>query len=190
MGMHGPRVRVPTPSQNARQAFFGALEAIGGQGHWADYDRKLAVHFVAFLDQLLTAYPVGPLYLVLDNALTHTAKVVARWAAAHPRAQLLWLPTYAAHEANPVERLWGLLKSAVSADRLEGEMTTLVGYPPTLLRWVGRPARQATGCGVTRALLMMIEHHTHASHGGGAHDAALESSGVAHDALYAPHLRA
>lgn len=128
MWMKGPRVRVPTPGQNARHAFFGALEAIGGQWHWADHERKLAVHFVAFLDQLLTAYPTGPLSLVLDNAPTHTATVVARWAAAHPRAQLLWLPTYAAHEVNPVERMWGLLKSDVAADRLEGNLATLVGH--------------------------------------------------------------
>jgi transposase len=126
--MKGPRVRVPTPGQNARHAFFGALEARSGHWHWADHDRKLAVHFVAFLDHLVTAYPTGPLYLVLDNAPTHTAHVVARWAAAQPRVQLLWLPTYAAHEANPVERIWGLLKSDVAADRLEGSLATLVGH--------------------------------------------------------------
>jgi transposase len=128
MWMKGPRVRVPTPGQNARQAFFGALEAVGGRWHWADHDRKLAVHFVAFLDQVLAAYPTGPLWLVLDGAPIHTAKVVARWAAAHPRAQLLWLPKYAAHEANPVERIWGLLKGDVAADRLEGDLATLVAH--------------------------------------------------------------
>ena len=128
MWMKGPRIRVPTPGVNARHAFFGALDARSGQWHWADHPRKLAVHFVAFLDQLLAAYPAGPLVVVLDNAPCHTAKVVARWASAHPRAQLLWLPTYAAHEANPVERIWGLLKSAVAADRLEGELAALVGH--------------------------------------------------------------
>jgi hypothetical protein len=128
MWMKGRRVHVPTPGQNARHAFFGALEAIGGQWHWADHERKLAVHFVAFLDHLLAAYPVDPLYLVLDNAPTHTAKVVTRWTVAHPRAQLLWLPTYAAHESTPAERIWDLLKSEVAADRLEGSLATLVGH--------------------------------------------------------------
>jgi hypothetical protein len=41
---------------------------------------------------------------------------------------LLWLPTYAAHRANPVERIWGLLKDAVAADRLEGDLTALVAH--------------------------------------------------------------
>jgi transposase len=53
--MKGLRVRVPTPGQNARHPFFGALEALGGQWHWADHERKLAVHFVAFLAQVLAA---------------------------------------------------------------------------------------------------------------------------------------
>ena len=72
-------------------------------GHWffVDHDRKLAVHFVAFLQRLAAAYPTGPLYLALDQAPAHTAKVVQAWLKAHPRVTLLWLPKYAAHEINP-----------------------------------------------------------------------------------------
>jgi transposase len=126
MWMKGDRVRVPTPGTNARRAFFGALDARSGRFHWADQDRKLAVHFVAFLDQLVRCYPAGPLSLVLDSAPTHTAKVVERWLAAHPRVQVLWLPKYAAHEVNPAERIWGLMKDDVAANRLAGRMSFLV----------------------------------------------------------------
>lgn len=126
MWMKGDRVRVPTPGQNARHAFFGALDARSGHFHWADQDRKLAVHFVAFLDQVVALYPVGPLYLVLDSAPTHMAKVVKRWLAAHPRVQVLWLPKYAAHEVNPAERIWGLMKDQVAANRLAGNIDLLV----------------------------------------------------------------
>jgi hypothetical protein len=45
--------------------------------------------------------------------------------AAHPRVQVLWLPTYAAHEVNPVERLWGLMKADVAANRLAGSIEEL-----------------------------------------------------------------
>src|SRR5262249_45423856 len=109
MWMQGPRVRVPTPGQNARHAFFGALEARSGHWHWTDHPTKRAIHFVAFLAHLVAAYPSGPLYLVLDNAPIHTAKVVHAWLATQPRVQALWLPTYAAHHANLAERIWGLL---------------------------------------------------------------------------------
>jgi transposase len=125
MWMNGPRWRIPTPGTNRRRAFFGALDAVSGQWFSADHERKLAVHFVAFLQRLAAAYPTGTVYLALDNAPTHTAKVVQRWLAAQPRVQALWLPKYAAHEVNPVERIWGLMKSAVAADRLAGSIEEL-----------------------------------------------------------------
>jgi transposase len=126
MWMKGRRVRVPTPGQNAKHAFFGALDAVSGQWFWSDHPRKLAVHFVAFLEQIAAAYPRGRLYIAMDGAPAHTAKVVQRWAAAHPRVTLLRLPTYAAHDENPVERIWGLMKDAVAANRLAGSMDALV----------------------------------------------------------------
>ena len=126
MWMKGARKRVPTPGQNAKHGFFGALDAVSGMFLWVDHDHKLAVHFVAFLERLAAAYPDGPLFLVLDSSPCHTAKVVKAWVATHPTVQLLWLPKYAAHEVNPVERIWGLMKDAVAANRLAGKMADLV----------------------------------------------------------------
>ena len=124
--MKGPRVRIPTPGTNARHAFFGALDAVSGRWLWTDHDRKLAIHFVAFLEQVVTAYPTGVLYLALDGAPAHTAKVVERWLSTHPRVIALRLPTYAAHRDNPAERIWGLMKDAVAANRLDGSIADLV----------------------------------------------------------------
>ena len=125
----GPRLRVPTPGTNAKRAFFGALDAVSGAFHTADHDRKLAVHRPegtrAFLQYLADHYPVGRLVLAMDNVQTHDALVVRAWLAAHPRVTVLWLPRYAAHDANPVERLWGLLKADVAANRLAGSITEL-----------------------------------------------------------------
>ena len=126
MWMKGPRVRVPTPGKNAKHAFFGALDMVTRRWFWTDHPRKLAVHFVAFLDRIAAAYPRGRLYIALDGAPAHTAKAVERWAAAHPRVTLLRLPTYAAHEENPVERIWGLMKDDIAANRLAGSITDLV----------------------------------------------------------------
>jgi transposase len=126
--MKGERVRVPTPGTNAKRAFFGALDHQSGQFWWADSDRKLAIHFVAFLDHLVAASGALPLSVALDSAPTHTAMVVRRWAAAHPQVTLLWLPKYAAHEANPTERIWGLLKSAIAANRLADSIEVLTQH--------------------------------------------------------------
>lgn len=126
MWMRGPRVRVPTPGKNEKRAFFGALDAASGAWHWATRDRKLAVHLVAFLQQLSEAYPQGRLILVMDNVPTHSAKVVKSWLGMNPRVEVLWLPKYAAHDANPAERIWGLMKDAVAANRLSGSIDELV----------------------------------------------------------------
>jgi transposase len=127
MWMKGPRVRVPTPGRNARRAVFGALDARTGALHHLVRPKKLAVHFVAFLDRLAQAYPTGEVVLVLDNVSTHDAKAVRHWLAQpeHARVRLLWLPKYSAHEHNPIERVWGLLKDAVAANRLAGSIDAL-----------------------------------------------------------------
>jgi transposase len=123
--MKGRRLRVPTPGTNAKRAFFGALDAASGAFHTADHDRKLAIHFVAFLQHLADASPAGRLVLAMDNVQTHDAKVVRAWLARNPRVTVLWLPRYAAHDANPVERLWGLMKADVAANRLSGSLAAL-----------------------------------------------------------------
>jgi len=127
MWMKGPRVRVPTPGQNRKRAVFGALDARSGALQYAIRERKRAVDFLAFLEQLARAYPTGELVLVLDNVVTHDAKVVRAWLARpeHARVRLLWLPKYTAHEHNPIERVWGLLKDKVAANRLHGGIDAL-----------------------------------------------------------------
>jgi transposase len=124
----GPRRRVPTPGRNVKRAVFGALDARTGHLQHLVRPRKRAVDFVAFLDQLAAAYPVGRVVLALDNVVTHDAKLVRRWLAqpAHTRFELLWWPKYSAHEHNPIERVWGLLKDAVAANRLHGSIDALV----------------------------------------------------------------
>ena len=125
MWMKGERKRISTPGKNAKWAFFGARNALTDAWHWTDHSRKLAVNFVAFLEQLVREYPTGSLVFVLDSAPAHTAKVVQKWLAQHDRVEQLWLPKYAAHEANPVERVWGLMKDAVAANRLCGSIDLL-----------------------------------------------------------------
>ncbi|SRR6266581_3050880 len=126
--MKGPRLRVPTPGQNAKRAIFGALDARTGALRQLIRPRKRAADFVAFLELLARAYPTGEVILVLDNVITHDAKLVRQWLARpeHARFRLLWLPKYTAHEHNPIERVWGLLKDTVAANRLHGSLEALV----------------------------------------------------------------
>lgn len=124
--MKRPRQRVPTPGVNQKHALFGALDWASGAWHFRAEPRKIAVSFVGFLNDLLLAYPSGGLILVMDNVVTHRAKAVRRWLAEHTRARILWLPRYAGHEANPAERIWGLMKNAIAANRLARNVGELV----------------------------------------------------------------
>src|SRR3982751_4926001 len=126
--MKGPRLRVPTPGQNAKRALFGALDARTGRVHHLVRPRKRAAEFVEFLDALALAYPTGDVVLALDNVITHDAKLVRAWRARpeHTRFHFLWLPKYSSHEHNPIERVWGLMKDAVAANRLHGSIDLLV----------------------------------------------------------------
>jgi transposase len=122
----GQQAHVMTPGTNRKRGIFGALAWETGAWHYTVTDRKRAVDFVAFLDQLLAAYPAVPLYLVLDNASIHTAKLVRAWCAAHGGVQLCFLPKYAGHRENPVEKVWWRLKQQVLADRLYGDIEQVV----------------------------------------------------------------
>ena len=136
MWMKGVRVRIPTPGQNAKRVLFGALDARTGRVLHLGRERKRALEFVAFLEHIAVAYPAGEVVLVLDNVITHRARLVQQWLAdpAHARIRLLWLPAYAAHEHNPIERVWGLLKDRVAANRLAGSIEVLADEAERFLR--------------------------------------------------------
>lgn len=140
--MKGPRLRVPTPGQNVKRTLFGAFEARTGQVVWLPRARKRASDFIAVLEQLAQAYPVGEVVLVLDNVITHDAKLVRHWLAQPDQARfrVLWLPKYSAHEHNPIERVWGLLKDAVAANRLHGSIDELVAAAEHFFATTSLPA--------------------------------------------------
>ncbi|MDO8730951.1 MAG: IS630 family transposase [Actinomycetota bacterium] len=122
----GHQTRIPTPGQNRKRSIFGALEWDTGRWTHAIYGSKKAADFIAFLEQLLEVYPSGQILIVLDNASIHKAKIVGQWLTDHSRIELLWLPTYSGHAENPVEKVWWRLKDKVAADRLHGNIDSLV----------------------------------------------------------------
>jgi transposase len=118
----GQQARIPTPGGNRKRAVFGALDVETGAWHDAVTPRKRAVEFVAFLEQVLAAYPERPVLVALDNASIHTAKSVRTWLADHPRVELLYLPADSGHAHNPAEKVWWRLKDKVAANRLHGSL--------------------------------------------------------------------
>lgn len=124
----GHQPRIPTPGQNRRCPIFGGANLRTGRWHYRLSAHKRSVDFIEFLTQLLQAYATGPVYVVLDNVSIHVSRAVRCWLAEHPRLQLVYLPTYAGHELNPVEKIWWLLKSKVAANRCFNNLTALIQF--------------------------------------------------------------
>jgi transposase len=122
----GQQADVPTPGYNRKRGIFGALELEDGALHYTITLSKKAADFIAFLETLASAYPGRPMYLVLDNASIHHAKLVQEWLKEHPRVHLLFLPAYSGHRYNPIEKVWWHLKQQVAANRLHGSIDALV----------------------------------------------------------------
>ena len=68
---------------------------------------------VHLLERVGNKQKQGKIYLVLDNAKYHHAKVVKRWLLHHPRFKLVFLPPYSPN-LNIIERLWRFFHQKVT----------------------------------------------------------------------------
>ena len=105
----GATVKLVTPGQNQKHYLAGALEPRTGRLLQCTSPRKTNALFRALLDHLEWLYPQAQftkVWVVVDNYGIHKAKAVEQWLAAHPRFEVLFLPTYCP-QANPIERAFG-----------------------------------------------------------------------------------
>jgi transposase len=105
----GTQVEVLTPGQNEKYYRAGAWDSRTGKVHARFGTRKTNELFRDLLDALERHYPArryDRIYVVADNYSIHKAQAVQHWMRAHPRSQLLWLPTHCPR-ANPIERIFG-----------------------------------------------------------------------------------
>jgi transposase len=113
----GQQLRLPTPGQNAKRPVFGGLDVRTGQWFYRLADHKRTADFIDFLTDILAAYPVGVIYIILDNASIHSSQELLKWLEANTRLQLAYLPTYSGHRLNPVEKVWWCFKGFIAANR-------------------------------------------------------------------------
>jgi putative transposase len=105
----GEQVKVWTPGTNEKRYLAGAWDLRTGTILHRVWWRKTHGLFLDLLQVLEHAYPPGRfthLYVVVDNYKIHKAQAVEQWLAAHPRVELLFLPTYCP-QASPIERAFG-----------------------------------------------------------------------------------
>ena len=105
----GEQVEGMTPGTNEKRYLAGALELTTGTIPHCVWYRKQTGLFLDLLEMLDRTYPAplfSPLTVVADKAKIHPARTVQRWLAAHPRFEVLYLPTYCPR-ATPIERAFG-----------------------------------------------------------------------------------
>ncbi|MBX3085394.1 MAG: transposase [Anaerolineae bacterium] len=74
---------------------FGGFEPATGKALTVSAQRRRAVDFIAFLDNLIAAWPDGDIVLIMDNLSVHKTLDVRLWTFAHERVRFLFQPTYA-----------------------------------------------------------------------------------------------
>lgn len=124
----GEQVEVLTPGTNEKRYLAGALDMTTGKITQCVWYRKQTGLFLELLDTLDRTYST-PLFtsltVVVDNAKLHKAKKVQQWLAAHPRFELLYLPTYCP-KANPIERAFGDVHDKCTRNHTRKRMWHLV----------------------------------------------------------------
>jgi transposase len=140
----GEQVEVLTPGTHAKRYLAGALELTTGTITHCVWYRKQTGLFIDLLDTLDRTHP-APLFthltVVADNAKIHKATKVQQWLAAHPRFELLYLPT-SCPRANPIERAFGDVHDQCTRNHTRKRLWHLVGDVKQHLR-VNGPWRYA-----------------------------------------------
>jgi transposase len=124
----GAQVEVLTPGTNEKRYLAGALDMRTGTIVHRVWWRKTHGLFLDLLQALDHAYPkvrFTHLYVVVDNYKIHKAQAVEQWLAAHPRVELLFLPTYCP-KASPIERAFGDVHDKCTRNHKRKRLGTLL----------------------------------------------------------------
>ena|SRR5271157_452403 len=109
--LKGQTPTIPSPGGREKQSVIGAVEPATGVVTWLFIPTLNAVVFLAFLKYVLYTYAhARKIYLVIDNAKSHHAKLLKPFLKLVARKlELIFLPPYSP-ELNPAEDLWKLLR--------------------------------------------------------------------------------
>lgn len=124
----GEQLEVLTPGTNEKRYLAGALDMCRGTIVHRVWWRKTQGLFLDLLTTLDRTYPplhFTRLYVVVDNYKIHKAQAVERWLAAHPRFELLFLPTYCP-KASPIERAFGDVHDKCTRNHQRKRLWTVV----------------------------------------------------------------
>lgn len=129
---------------------FAALEVATGKVMAAHKNRRRRKEFLAFMNDIVAAYPNTAIHVILDNLSTHKPKE-DRWLARHPNVRFHFTPTRASW-LNQVEIWFSILEgrslhgaSFNSVEQLRKHIDAFIAthnINPTPFVWTKRNVRQ------------------------------------------------
>lgn len=110
----GQEAKVNTPGRDERLYIIGSLEYPSGEGLYEIYDHKRHEEVQQHWQHLLEMYPDDFLFVVRDNASSHTTAELDQFLLENrDRFCLVPMPTYSPH-LNLIERLWHLMRDQIT----------------------------------------------------------------------------
>lgn len=126
----GQQPRVLSASTREKAGFFGALNLKTGALLTQEATTFNGESFGDFLLYLLHR-TTGRIYLILDNAKYHRARILKRFFVRNrKRLTPIFLPSYSP-ELNPIERVWRITRRKVTHNRYfssRDELTTALNH--------------------------------------------------------------
>ena len=107
-----------------RTCFYGALNLERGEVVALRSPVMNAVATAQYLQQILTAIPEAPIFLLWDRAPWHSGPPVREVLAENPRLEVMSLPV-AAPDLNPQEQVWKATRRAVSHNHTHKRLSEL-----------------------------------------------------------------
>ena len=96
---------IKTNTGRERLNLTGAINLNGKKGVFLEQKTINSASIVKLIKRIEKLQPKGKIYLILDNASYHHAKVVKNYLGHKRRIKIVFLPPYSPN-LNPIERLW------------------------------------------------------------------------------------
>ena len=131
----GTEYKVNTPGKNQRKYLIGSLEYPSGAGLYEIYANKTHLQIKTHWQNLMDMYPDELLFVVRDNASSHTTAKLDDFLIHHKdRLRLVPMPTYSPH-LNLIERLWPLMRDQINRSYFFDSFSQLC---ETVIGWLDR----------------------------------------------------
>ena len=122
-----PRAWTNEYVRHGTQTLLAALEIASGRVTAHVRDRRTSADFLAFMDDVVKAYPLQELHVVLDNLNIHKNESARQWLHSHPRVHFHYIPTHASW-LNLIECFFSILAKQGLSQSVHKSKTELRTY--------------------------------------------------------------